>query len=222
MDIVDENKYNEFKNILNGCQSIGDAKYLAELYLKKNPESKKLVYALLNGKIYSNRYDHKIYRNIMGKVSNCEYQEDCIQLINELYPNKNEADVQVMTLMRIVNAKKKMLESEKFIRRTKQNETIKYCPHCSEKYIGILTITHVICGYKDLQHGFDWIGCQKDWCFVCNKKLCKSWNEDKLFLEPNRIHNSECCKQYASKNNESYLSNYCQCHNKYVDRTRDM
>jgi hypothetical protein len=221
MNIVDENKYNEFKNILNGCQSIGDAKYFAEIYLKQNPECKKLVYALLNGKSYSNKYDFKTYHNIMIKINKCDFQEDCIQIINDLYPNKNENDIQIMTLMRIINNKKKK-DTDKYVKKIKSNDIIKHCPHCAEKYVGNLSTIHVICGYKDLHHGFDWIGCQKDWCFVCGKKLCKSWNDDKLFLEPNRIHNSECCKQDAFLNNESYLNHYCQCHNRYVDRTRNI
>lgn len=218
MDIVDENKYNEIKNILAGCQNMSDAKKITDLYLKKNPSTKKIVYSLFHGKVYNGKYDSKVFRTIMEKIKNFDYYEDCVNMINDLYPNKNDTDVQFMTLIRIANKKKKNTDSEKIIKKTKMSEIIKQCPHCSEKYSGGNNISYVICGYQDTHKGFDWSGCQKDWCFTCGKKLCKSWNDDKLFLEPNRIHDSECCKNYAIKHNESYLNDYCHCTNKYVDR----
>jgi hypothetical protein len=246
MNTID--KYNEIKNILLGCRNINDAKFLSGLYLKKNPESKKLVCSLLYGKIYFDCYDFKVFNEMMKKINECEYQENCDKLINEFFPPKNNNNInnnnnnaQLKTLTRILNNKKK--ESEKktilgdkinpihefltppffnknnYIKKTKQNEYIKYCPHCSDKYIGSESTTHVICGYNDSHTGYNWTGCQKDWCFTCGKKLCKSWNENKLYLEPNRIHNSECCKQYAANKCEPY-NNYCQCNNKYVNRNR--
>lgn len=239
MNIIDNDKYNEIRNILLGCKNINDAKYLTGLYLKKNPESKKLVYSLLFGKIYVDCNDLKLFSEIMKKIDECEYQDSCVKLINEFYPFKNNNNIQLKTLVRILNNKKKEIEKKpenynlihgfptspqiffqnNYAKKTKQNENTKYCPHCSEKYIGTETTTHVICGYNDSHQGYNWTGCQKDWCFSCGKKLCKSWNENKLYLEPNRIHNSECCKQYATNICEQY-NNYCQCSNKYVNRNR--
>lgn len=236
---IDNDKYNEIKNILLGCKNIDDAKFISGLYLKKNPESKKLVSSLLYGKIYYDYNDLKMFSDIMRKIDECEYQEGCNKLINDFYPykNNNNNNIQIKTLMRILNNKKK--ESENIrnthnqnhifplspqilyngTKKMKQIEIYKHCPHCSEKYTGSDITMHVICGYNDLHTGYNWSGCQKDWCFICGKKLCKSWNENKLYLEQNRIHNSECCKQFAMNKNEPY-TNYCQCNNKYVNRNK--
>jgi hypothetical protein len=268
MNIFDSDKYNEIKNILLGCKNINDAKYLTGLYLKKNPESKKMVCSLLYGKVYFDCNDFKTFSDIMNKINECEYQDTCNKLISEFFPFKNNNNIQLKTLTRILNNKKKRTEKKdeannqlqsfpsysffyknNNIKKIKQSESenenenvsvsvngntnkntkekensnsnvlVKYCPHCSEKYISSESTTHVICGYNDSHNGYNWTGCQKDWCFTCGKKLCKSWNENKLYLEPNRIHNSECCKQHAINNGESY-NNYCHCNNKYVNRNR--
>jgi hypothetical protein len=240
MNIIDSDKFNEIRNILLGCKNINDAKYFTNLYLKKNPESKKLVYSMLYGKVYFDCNDLKIFSEIMKKINECEYQDSCDKLIQELFPSKNNNSIQLKTLTRILNNKKKEIEKkpelnnsppnfssapqffhQTYAKKTKQTENIKCCPHCSEKYIGSESTTHVICGYNDSHQGYNWIGCQRDWCFSCGKKLCKSWNENKLYLEPNRIHNSECCKQHAANKCEPY-DNYCQCNNKYVNRYRKL
>jgi hypothetical protein len=248
MNIVDENKYNEIKNILLGCKNLDDAKYFMDFYIKKNPESKKLTTSIMYGKIYNDEcLSHSDFLEIMNKMNNCMYQEQCAKLINELKLPKNNNDIQFKTLIRIMNNKKKaekvceeftnvnnfsynkgtlmfpsynpnsITNPSKICKKYKHNEIQKECPHCGEIYNGAPTTTHVICGYSDNRNGYNWSGCQRDWCFSCEKKLCKSWHDNKLWLEPNKIHNSDCCKQSCSKNTENY-NNYCQCNNKYVNR----
>ena len=92
-----------------------------------------------------------------------------------------------------------------------ENYLSKNCPHCSNNCKGSIDTTYIICDYDDPLVGFKWNGCGKDWCFFCGKKLCKQWNEDKLYNDENRIHNKECCKKMAKKNGENYEEQYCQC-----------
>jgi hypothetical protein len=233
MDIIDENKYNEIKNILFGCRNSNDAKYFIKLYLKKNPEPKNLAHNLFYSKIYNDSNDLVTFHEIMEKINECDNYEFCMKLINEFYPNKNNGGVQLKTLLKLMSKKNFPINTQdkntnqihifnnqhKKNKKDKKNEFAKECPHCSMTYFGSENLTHVICGYTDNHQGYDWKGCTKDWCFSCGKKLCKSWNDDKLYLEPNRIHNSECCKKYAADNFESY-ENYCQCNNKYIKRDK--
>jgi hypothetical protein len=225
MDIIDENKYNEFKNILFGCRNLNDATYFADLYIKKNPETKKLVMSLLKGKkYYSSCKDFCLMQKIMEKCNECVYQKDVMDII-EGYFSEKENSVQYRTLMRIAKSKKILGETESqnkitFHKKGKIVTITKPCPHCSRSYIGGIDTMHVICGYNDSNRGYDWEGCQKDWCFSCGKMLSKSWEENKLFVEPNRIHNPDCCKKHAHDNKRSYTTEYCQCEHKYVMRMR--
>lgn len=219
MILINENKYNEFKNVISGCRNFDDASYFSEKYLKHNEESKKIVYGVLNGKNYHDNISNKMFHEIMERVNMCEFQEECEKIINEFFPAKNTNDIKIKTLNRIMGGKKKMIDIKNIVQRLKNGDVIKYCPHCLDKYIGNDKTNYVICGYNNSQHGYNWCGCQKDWCFACGKKLCKSWDDNKLFLEQNRIHNSICCRNQAANNNENYLETYCQCSNKYVNRT---
>ncbi len=220
-----EDKYDEIKNILYGCNNINNAKLLLNIYINKNHEAKNLSISLTNGKAYYEQYSYDEFFEIMKKIKACEYRDSCMNIIKELYPFKNINELQIKTLMSIIDKKpydKKICQNQK--NNLKHTDYIDYinfkkCPHCNEEYNGNNTIIYAICGYKDIHNGYNWTGCQKDWCYKCGKKLCKSWNEDKLYLEPNRLHNSECCKKYALLNNENY-DNYCMCSNKYVNRNK--
>ena len=87
----------------------------------------------------------------------------------------------------------------------------KKCPHCGIYSLKQSNTQYVICGYDNTnRYGTNNIGCMRDWCFVCNKKLCKSWDDDKLYNINNRYHNSICCEEYCCKNNED-IKNYCDC-----------
>lgn len=234
MDIIDENKYNEFKNILLGCKNMSDAEYFADLYIKKNPETKKLVMALLHGKKYiSGCRDFRFMQKLIEKCNECQTQDEVIDIIKEHFSHKENNSVQYKTLMRIAKTKKLSLdtfithntrESNNklvFSRKDKSNNIIvKYCPHpnCGKPYRGSNDTKYVICGYDNDNRGYDWIGCQKDWCFSCGKMLCKIWEKHQLYVDCNRIHDSECCKKHAIDNKKNYPLDYCTCNNKYVKR----
>lgn len=228
MNIIDENKYIEIKNVLNGCNNIDNAKLLFDIYMISNPETKKIIDATIYGKNYNEQYSYKEFSEIMKKIRSYKYKENCIKFINELYPFKNTNELQLKTLYSIIENKetKKKEKNEELFKDIclqkkdkKENKNSKSCPHCGEEYYGDEYTTYVICGYKDTHNGYNWTGCQKDWCYKCGKKLCKSWNEDKLYLEPNRIHNFDCCVKYANSIEDTY-NNYCVCNNKYVNRNK--
>lgn len=92
----------------------------------------------------------------------------------------------------------------------KKNKSIaKNCPHCGRKCIRDKNASYVICGYTKL--GYDWKGCGKDWCFKCNKILCKNWHIDHLYDTKNRIHTTKCCNEHSIKFNKKYPDDYCLC-----------
>jgi len=84
----------------------------------------------------------------------------------------------------------------------------KKCPHCGSLFNGTSDTKYVICGYNE--GGYDWLGCKKDWCFKCGKKLCKSWDDDILYEERNRIHNKDCCLRFAIEHKID-VCEMCQC-----------
>jgi hypothetical protein len=226
MDIIDENKYNEFKNILQGCKNINDAEYFADTYIKKNQETKKLVNCLLHGKKYSNNIkDFRTMQKIMEKCNECEYREDVMEIIKEnFFLSKPTNNIQYKTLLRIADSKKILTETSyryAFNKKEKVTPIVKNCPHpnCGRPYRGTDETSYVICGYENNNIGYDWYGCKRDWCFSCGKMLCKEWQKNQLNVDPNRLHDSECCKRHALDNKRTYITDYCQCENKYVKRS---
>lgn len=151
---------------------------------------------------------------LINKISTIQYKEDIFPIINNISFN----DVsQKNAIYRIVNNKpNKKIESNNSF---DSEETIveKKCPHCNHTNKSFSTNPYIICGYSN--NGFDWVGCRKDWCFVCNKKLCKKWDENELFLMSNRFHNAKCCEKYALREHLNYDNDFCMCNNDFVDRT---
>jgi len=225
MNIIDEKKYDEIKNIIEGCDNISNAKLLFDIYITHNPETKKLVKSLIDGKKFDNTYSYEDFSKIMAKITFYNNKEQCTKLISKLYSIKDTNNLQLKTLKQIVNKKFNLNENYDYnlennnILEKKEETDYKYCPHCYEEYYGNTSTQYVVCGYSDIHNGYNWTGCQKDWCYKCGKKLCKSWNENKLYLEPNRIHDSECCKNHSKKTGDNY-DNYCMCSNKYIMRHR--
>lgn len=92
----------------------------------------------------------------------------------------------------------------------------KHCPHCHKTVTELSDTTYLICGYES--NGYDQHGCRNDWCFQCEKKLCKNWHGHQLFNKSNRIHDSLCCKHHALKHKHNYYEDYCMCANEHVRR----
>jgi hypothetical protein len=206
MDIVDETLYNELINVFSGCRTTQDALYFFKLMTLINPECFLLAKQIMLGK----KYDYSIINfetieNILSNSAKYKYNDD----INY---NITKDEIQLSALHRILINKPNKTPSL-------QLEYIKKeCPHCKFVTSALASTTHIVCGYIDKKTGFDSKGCKKDWCFKCEKKLCKQWIDDSLCVESNKIHDFECCKKHAEANNIKYETNYCQCVSPFVNR----
>lgn len=246
--IIDKSKYNEFSNILSGCRTIMDSYYFSERYNKSNPEIKNLVISMINGKKYeSNVHDFKTMKSLIERLHEVKYRDEADELIREFSAGTNDK-IQLKTFSKISKLKqirppsnqnknvKKIFITERcnycnsVIRDCQtnklqnqendsdQNLVTKNCPHCSKECTLPTGTEYTICGYTNSKTGYDLVGCGKDWCFECGKMLCKKWDIHQLFLDTNKHHDSECCKQHARDNNRIYEIDYCQCNNKNVTR----
>lgn len=140
-----------------------------------------------------------VYLNI---VDNMYYSNDAKIVINDLVALQID-DIQVATLNRLI--KNKPLRENIIYNVT----NTKSCPHCGHENNSPVSGKYIICGYTLM--GYDWMGCGRDWCFDCGKKLCKKWLDDMLHNKTNRVHDNKCCKYYAHRNNMSYTNSFCQC-----------
>lgn len=201
----------EFQNILSGCKTLIDALYFTDIYSKSVDENNKnLMISIVYGMSFNNNYiDLNTMKEILNNISNISIENTDNFTIN------NNDNLQTRIFMRISNLMNKKY-NKIYTKKTKPIK--KYCPHCNRKFISNSNIDYVICGLEDEKNGFNWDGCGKDWCFKCEKKLCKSWSTNKLFLNINRVHDNECCKKYAKEYNQNYINEYCQCKNNYVNR----
>jgi hypothetical protein len=212
--MIDEDKYREFKYIISGCRTLFDAIYFGDLYTKRHPEMKELVNNIINGKRYEKILCFKNMKMLSEKILEEKYREDAEDLINYNAIDKTDL-TQIKTLMRLArNKPSKPYE----IKKINPKLIDKRCPHCSKINTYDMNKSYIICGYTDDHVGYDWHGCGKDWCFKCDKMLCKTWDKNSLFITANRYHNSECCKKHAKENNKNYIEEYCQCNNTNVNR----
>ena len=117
-----------------------------------------------------------------------------------------------------INTLNRILERKPHNQNINCNTVYKDCPHCGKKNNNDTNSSYIICGYS--HKGYDWKGCEKDWCFRCGKKLCKHWSANMLFNKLNRYHDAKCCKNYCHKHGEIYDKNtYCMCsQNEFVVR----
>lgn len=200
-----EYKYNQFKHILSGCRTLIDAYMFANIYLQKNPEMEYIIYGMINGKHYEDIFDYKLLSETIHNIISKKYIEETNTIIKDLQ-NKTIDIIQKKTFNRISKNKISKYNDTDLIQNN-SNNIIKKCPHCDNKITANINTKYIICGYSDSHKGFDLLGCGKDWCFKCNKKLCKSWFDDVLFIDKNQIHNNNCCKKKAG---DKYIE-YCNC-----------
>jgi hypothetical protein len=246
MNIICDHKYNQFKNVLSGCRTILDAYYFAEIYSKRYPDMKNIVYSMIHGKRYDSVLDFRTMKNVMAELNEQVYKEDALIMAENII-NKISDPIQINTLTRIANSKasKPFVQQEqppKFTQFVSKLDIMKKydglqhiklkldmfsdmydivtkkCPHCQHDCNAKQNSTYVVCGYSDENVGYDWEGCGKDWCFQCEKILCKTWDQDKLYLESNRVHNTSCCVTHAHTHGKNYPNDYCQCTTKHVSR----
>lgn len=206
--------YYKYKKIINGEKSLRDALNLIEK-MDFTAEQKELLKSVANGMSYTNTLDMDELNEVFKNIDKMTYREEVYEYINQIIPKTDIA--QYKCILRKANMKQlkpHMIIPEHHQRESKIN---KKCPHCGHSYYGTSKTQHVVCGYNN--NGYDWKGCNKDWCFTCEKKLCKSWSRDQLYLQQNRFHNKTCCEVNAKLNGYIYPDDYCQCKNDYVDRT---
>ena len=217
------NKYNEFNNILSGCRTILDAYHFHELYCKHNPEMKEITQSMINGKFYDKSIDFKSMKLIINSIESCKYKNDAEDIV-KIYSARTNNIAQLNTFKRLLKNKLKLPEKVVQLKAETQekNEIIKMikkkCPHCGNECECAENTTYTICGYYDTRIGYDLSGCGRDWCFKCEKKLCKIWEKNQLYLLMNRLHDNTCCLNHSKNENMKYPDDYCQCDNVNVCR----
>jgi len=217
-NITDDSEYTfmQLKDIVLKQKTYIDAINIINSY-NINIETHNKLMSFINGFIYPVSFDFNTMITHMKSLNNMKYTDDVYNEINHIIKNTSD-NAQIKTLIRIANSKqhKPNQENEQY---SNINTFIKKkCPHCSHMCSSDISTMHIICGYHDNSHGYDWKGCGKDWCFTCGKKLCKKWFANNLFQFSNRFHNSKCCKNHAVRNNYAYPDDYCMCQNLFVLR----
>ena len=210
-------QYNKLKYNILGSKTKEDAYFILGKY-KLDLKCYNLMISLINCKKYDHALDNENMKKYIFDVSNFKYKEDAYELISQVLLQTSDI-AQVKTLTRIADMKpyKPQYISMKELRqRNKENNITKKCPHCGYKCSMSKNNVYVVCGYSD--SGYDWEGCSQDWCFKCGKMLCKSWEQDHLYLPTNRFHDSKCCRRHAISHGNKYPECYCRCSNAFVLR----
>lgn len=211
--ITHEDIYLQLKPILDGCDTIVDALYFGKYYIDKYPHMKSMISSYINGKNYKDTLDIKTKQTMMIDVNRCASRDDALTLVSK-FSERTTDDVFKRIIERIAHRKNyKKLDGKKFDQRLDQRLHMmeKTCPHCQCPISMPESTKYIICGYANQSIGYDWKGCGRDWCFQCEKMLCKKWETDSLNLQSNRYHDEECCSKHARTNGYQYPNDYCQC-----------
>ena len=211
----------KFSDELSNIISYNDALLIYKLYATKTTDKveKILMKSLLNDNKYKKRLSKEEFEKELDIIRNIRFKEIDNNTINNIYSKTNDI-AQIETIKRIINSKptepnivslSKLRNDNKLHKKETKN-----CPHCGKGRFDKTTANYVICGYN--KKGYDWKGCGFDWCFKCNKKLCKCWSINHLYNIKNRYHNNKCCKSHAIKTGSVYSEEYCQCKNNHVHR----
>lgn len=198
----------ELDDILEGCHSIIDAHQFRVKYKKKYPEYETLIDSIIDGFDFFDNVDIISKQEILKDIICISEKDKIFDILDNTIKRTND-DILINCIENIIPTKG--YKKKKHI--IDNNEITKQCPHCNHSISSNKDTKYIICGYHDTNNGYDHKGCGNDWCFKCNKKLCKNWIDDKLNSEINRLHDIDCCEKKAVKNNEDYKNNYCQCNN---------
>lgn len=175
------------------------------------PNERQLLNSYRGAMVCQKRMDPssmELYLNIMSYIPT---KDEGNRFLSELH-DKTMDPAQLNAFKRIVKSK-----SDDHPLNVTKNEHHKQCPHCGRVNHFINSVdSYIICGYS--ARGFDWKGCGHDWCFDCGKKLCKQWENNSLYVQSNRQHDTQCCTNHARSIGDNFLTNYCQCNNKNVSR----
>ena len=211
--MISYNLFTEFRDKLLKSTDYSESEDILNEYSKKtdNKIEKNLIKSFRNrnNNLKTNKIDYKKFCNYLNFIDTA-HNDDVLELYKKVIDMVDQS--QINTLKRIIKNKKMNHKYTSSYKNT--NITLyKSCPHCENISFDNKNATYIICGYNT-KRGFDWKGCGWDWCFRCGKKLCKSWDLNKLFNIQNRFHNNECCRNHANKLKENYSEEYCQCYEK--------
>lgn len=140
------------------------------------------------------------YRDIIDNIIESNDRSHIMKMINDLH-NYKLSDAQKAIILRIMRHKHITYKKDEII--------VKPCPHCGKELLLPVGSTYAICGRMMSMDQYTG-GCGRDWCFLCGKKLCKSWDKNKLFMHSKRKHTSTCCIKYAKKN-KLRTNDMCRC-----------
>lgn len=211
------NFYNKYKYIISGLHTVEDYFLILEK-LDLPIDKKNILSSLIYAKKPEKSIDYILMKEIIKDLYNYRYREDAYANLPQ-FLNKTNNLAQIKTFTRIANSKPFKPVYNNIIKEYRnpiQYNVYKQCPHCGHLYSAPKYTDYIICGFGE--NGYDWEGCGRDWCFKCGKILCKSWENDLLFIEENRNHDINCCKQHSILNNKIYPDDYCQCNNLFVKR----
>lgn len=210
-------QYNKLKYNIMGSKTKEDAYDILEKY-KLDTKCYNLMTSFINGKKYDYALNNESMKKYIKDIANYKYKEDAYELINQILLQTSDI-AQIKTFTRIADTKPnkpQYISIKDLKKRNKENNLIKKCPHCGYKCSMPKNTVYVVCGYNEA--GYDWEGCGKDWCFRCGKMLCKTWEQNQLYLPNNRFHDSKCCKKHSMTYGYKYPEHYCRCNNVYVSR----
>lgn len=195
---------------ISNVDSFDNAEQVISKYLKlsSNDNEKKLIKSLLNKNKYNKIIPLKEFMEYITILETTDIEKG--GYIANLIKRNTTDKSQINTLERILKIKNWEINKD-------DKNIIKSCPHCGYKMKGNEWTDYVICGYYE-SSGYNLKGCGFDWCFKCQKKLCKFWEFNNLCDEYNRFHNSTCCKSYANHTDDIYPDDFCQCSNNHVFR----
>lgn len=212
---------NEYQNKLKNINLYSNAILLCEDYISRTVDITEcnLMKSMLNQNNFIQKMDFNEFKYFLNEMHKIKFRDDGYNIIDNILKYTN-CPAQINTVKRLI-ATKPLRPGVISLHSIRCNDCIpelvtKICPHCGLDKKDFSNIDYVICGHNN--KGFDWRGCGFDWCFKCEKKLCKCWNVNHLYNIKNRYHNSKCCKGHAIKTGALYPEEYCQCRNKYVKR----
>lgn len=172
MNALIKDKYDDFKEILSGCNTLTDANFFAKHYIQYNPEMNNIIRSTINGKQFENTPDMLTVVKLIKSVAKCKYREEAMEIINSNVTEENKIIYDVLTRL-ICNKPMKYMkdyQSQKVI--WDDEKIIKKCPYCKLSHQGTENTSVVVCGI-DSDLNKDSRGCGKEWCFLCNKKIIK-------------------------------------------------
>jgi hypothetical protein len=211
--------FEKYKSIFSSLENIKDINKISDL-LDLNIEDKVIINNYYNTKNLPRKIPYDDFINLLDDLNNLKFKEDVIENLHKL-GNKTNDISQINTIIRVANSKPEKYNNiiNNIVKsKNKWFGISQNCPHCGISNMIDYDTDYAICGYTDVKNGYNWEGCGRDWCTRCGKKLCKKWNENNLFIEENRIHDSECCLLYNNNIENNYIIDFCQCYSNYVNR----